>query len=177
MNKKGNVESILWISLALFTLLIFGMALAFGAVITDWVADIVTPEISNLGMAGNANLTQVASFTVTPINNIIQSFTWMSGIIYMLGVIGCLGLAFAFRFTGDRVLMSLFIMLMFILIIASIFMSNIYEDFYNTPGDVGDRLHENTALSWLILYSPLVMCIIGFTCGIIMFTGEGDEQI
>jgi len=32
-------------------------------------------------------------------------------------------------------------------------------------------------LSWLILYSPLVMSVIGFICGIIMFTGEGIDEV
>jgi len=72
--------------------------------------------------------------------------------------------------------MGFFISLMFILIISSIYISNIYEEFYNENTDVGTRLQEHVLLSWLILYSPMIMCVLGFIGGIIMFTGERDDM-
>jgi len=176
-NKRGDIVSIIWIIGILFTVLFLGILIVFGGMVIDWTFDEVVPELSTLGQVGNANLTNIASMTVTPANTFVQSFTWLGGIIYALALLGCLGLAFAFRFTGNKWLAGFFIACMLLLIIACIFISNIYEEFYNDGSDVGDRLHEQVLLSWLILYSPIVMCIIGFISAVIMFTGEGGDEV
>lgn len=176
MNKKGNIVAIIWMIGILFVLLLGGLFLAFGGLVVNWTFDEVVPELSNIGMVGNSNISEYTGYAITPVNNVVQSFTWMGGLIYLLGLVGCLGMAFAFRFTGNKWLMGLFITCIFLLIIASIFISNIYQDFYDGSGDVAIRLQEQTMLSWLILYGPLVMCVIGFICGVIMFTGEGGRE-
>lgn len=175
-SKKGNIGRVIFIGAVLFILLLIGIFLVFGAIVIDWVADVTVPELSNLGVVGSSNLTEISQYTVTPINSIIQSFTWMGGIFYVLGLVACLGLAFAFRFTGNKWLITLFICIMFLLVIAAIFISNIYEEFYSGTDDVATRLQEHSLLSWMILYSPVIMSILGFICGIIMFTGEGGEE-
>jgi len=175
MNKRGQgIGAVIFISLLLFMLLIGGLFLAFGAVTMNWVADEVVPQFTGLGMVGNTNASQVSQMTIVPVNNVIQSFTWLTGVIYVMGLFGCLILAFSFRFTGNKWLMALFFGLMLLLIITSIFVSNIYQDFYMGSDDVGTRLHEFTLLSFMILQSPLIMCIIGFVCGIVMFSGENE---
>lgn len=174
--KKGNIEAIIYMSLVLFLVLLLGMGLVFGGMVIDWVFDEAVPELSSVGMVGNANMTEYAGYTITPVNSVVQSFTWMGGVVYILALMGCFGLAFVFRFTGNKWLMGLFIAVVLMLVLASIFISNIYEDFYDDSGDVGTRLHEYTLLSFLILYSPIIMAVIAFICGIIMFTGEGGEQ-
>jgi len=174
-NKKGQIESVIWIIGILFLILLVGFGMAFGSIVIDWVFDEAVPELSTLGMVGSSNLTQVSDYTLTPLNNVVQSFTWMAGVLYILGLTICIGLSFAFRITGNKWLVAFFIACMFLLIVASIFISNIYEEFYNDGSEVGIRLHEHTLMSFLLLYSPLVMCIVGFTCGIIMFTGDYGE--
>ena len=79
--------------------------------------------------------------------------------------------------TGNKWLAGFFIACMFLLIITAIFVSNIYEDFYTGTDDVATRLQEHTMLSFLILQSPMIMAVIGFICGIIMFTGNPEENI
>jgi len=176
-NKRGNVASIIILIGLLFVLLIGGMILAFGGLVANWTADVVIPEISTLGQVGSSNLTEVAEYTIAPANTIVQSFTFMGGLLYAIGLIVCIGLAFAFRFTGNKWMAGLFIMMMVILIISSIFISNIYEDFYNGGGDVQTYLHEQVLLSYLILYAPVVFTVLGFICRIIMFTGDGEESV
>ena len=176
MNKKGDVMSVIWIVVILFAILLIGVLLAFGNVVVNWTFDEAVPTLSGIGMVGNTNTTQIAGYTLTPLNSFVQSFNWLIGIVFVLALAGCMGLAFAFRFTGNKWLAGFFILCVLLLIITSIFISNIYEEFYNTPGDVGDRLHEAGLISYLILYSPAIMAIIAFVCGIIMFTGEGEEN-
>ena len=175
IQKKGNIEAIIYLMMILFVLLIGGVMLIFGAITIDWVFDEAVPELSTLGVVGNANLTEYSKYSIAPVNTVVQSFIWLAGVFYVLGLMGCIGFAFAFRFTGNKWLMGFFFACMLMLVMASIFMSNIYEEFYNGTDEVGTRLKEHELLSYLILYSPIVMSIIGFVCGIIMFTGEGGE--
>lgn len=168
--------AIIWMIGILFFVLIGALAVAFGGMVIRWTFDEAVPELSGLGMVGSTNLTEISEYTLSPVNTFVQSFQWMTGLLYVLALLGCVGMSFAFRFTGNKWLIGLFIACMLMLIIASIFISNIYQDFYQDGGDVGTALHEQAMISWLILYSPLVMCIIGFICGIIMFTGEGQEE-
>lgn len=170
-SNKGQI-GILFVGIALFLLLIIGVILVFGSMVIDWVSDEATPILSDLGVVGSANLTEIAGYTITPANSVIQSFTWMTGVIFVLGIIACIGLSFVFRGTGNKWAIGLFVGFMILLVIASIFVSNIYEDFYNDVNDVGTRLKEHTLMSWFLLYSPVIMCIIGFICGIILFTGD-----
>jgi hypothetical protein len=176
ITKKGNIVAIIYLMLILFLLLIGGVMLIFGAVIIDWVFDEAVPELSNLGVVGDANLTEYSKYSISPVNTVVQSFIWLAGVFYVLGLMGVIGFAFAFRFTGNKWLMGFFFACMLMLIMSSIFMSNIYEEFYTGTDEVGTRLKEHELLSYLILYSPLVFSVIGFICGIIMFTGEGGEE-
>jgi hypothetical protein len=174
--KKGNFNLVIILGVVLLVLLAGGMALSIGVATVDWVADEVVPEIDNLGVVGDANLTDIAEYSITPANVVVQSMTFLSGVIYVLGILACVGLAFAFRFTGNKWLAGLFVLIMLMIVLASIFVSNMYEDFYDDDSEMGTRLKEQTVLSWFILESPLVMSIVGFVCGIIMFTGEGGEE-
>ena len=95
MNKKGDVRAIIIMFVVLFVLLLGSVALVFGGVVIDWAADEIVPEISSLGSVGDANLTEAAEYSVIPVNNVIQSFHWISGVLYVMGILGCVGLAFA----------------------------------------------------------------------------------
>ena len=177
-NKKGDVKGIIIVVAILFLVLFIGLLLAFGGMIVGWVFDEAMPSLTSIGQVGSTNMSSIGESVLNPVNSVVQSFSWFAGVIYILALVGCLGLSFAFRFTGSKWLMGFFIVCMLLLVMASIFISNIYQDFYTGTDDVAVRLQEMTMLSWLLLYSPLIMCLIGFISGIIMFTGEGqDEQL
>jgi len=173
INKKSQgATSIIFFIAILFLLLIAGLALVIGSAVVNWVWDEAAPELTNLGMIGEANMTSIAGSTITPANSFVQSFTWLTGVIYVMALIACFGLAVAFRFTGNKWLAGFFIVSMIMLIMACVFVSNIYEDFYDDNDALGTRLKEHTLLSFLILESPLIFSILGFIGGVIMFTGD-----
>ena len=147
-----------------------------GSAILNWVFDEAIPELSNFGVVAGANLTEVASFTIAPLNNIIQSFTWLTGVLYVLMLIGSIGFIFTMKINPNRWLIGFFFMCVVILIIASIFMSNIYEEFYTGTDDLAIRLQEHTLLSFMILYSPMIFTLISFISGIILFSGMQREE-
>lgn len=155
----------------LFLLVMLGVLMAIGSSTINWVMDETVPEL-DLGMVGNFNTTQTSDLVLSPVNGFIQSFTWISGVIYVFGLLGVFGVAFAFRSYGDKWLIALFFGLVLILVIGCMFLSNIYEDIYNGTDDFASIMSEHVLLSYMIIYSPGIMAIIAFLAGIIMFTGS-----
>lgn len=174
-DKKGQLLGIVLIVGLLFLALIIGFIMIVGSSVTNFVADNVVPELVGLGVVGDTNLTAVSEYTITPVNNIIQSFTWMSGVLYFLMLVGCLGVSFAMRDTPNKWLIGFFFLCVILLTLGSILMSNMYEEFYNTAGEYGNILREHTILSFMILYSPMINVVLAFISGIILFSGRNEE--
>jgi len=178
INKKGQgIVNVIFLVGILFLLVIGSLIFAFGTVIIDWTFDEATPELSNLGVVGSANLTEIYGYSLSPVNTVVQNFSWLAGVIYLFALFGCLGFAISFRLTGNKWLIGFFFSCMLLLLITSIFISNIYEDFYTGTDDIAIRLQEMNILSFLILYSPLIMSVIGFVSGIIMFSSTSEEGL
>lgn len=177
MNKKGNIMAILLVIGGLFLLVMIGVLMLIGSATINWVMDETVPELKELGVVGDFNATHATEVTIDPVNSFIQNLTWVTGVIYIFGLIGIFGLAFAFKSTGDKWLIGLFVALVLILLIGCIIMSNIYEEFYNGSDEFTSILKEHVLLSYLILYSPMIMAILAFIAGIILFSGEGGGGI
>jgi len=179
MNKKAQLDSIwnmLLIVGGLMVLIFVGIMFAMGSSILNWTFDIAIPEFDNLGMVGDTNATQISEITLHPVNSIVQSMNWFGGIIYVFGILGLLGLAFVYRTSSQKWLIPLFFGLMLILIISSIFLSNIYQDIYTGTDEFALGMQEQTLLSWLIIYSPMIVSIVGFIAGAIMFSGANNYE-
>ncbi len=176
-NKKGSFIGILFVVGGLFLLLMLGIMLAIGSSTINWVMDEAVPELSELGMVGDANATFITDVAIDPVNTFIQNMTWVSGVLYVLGLFGVFGLAFVFRETGDKWLIGLFLAVVLILIIGCLIMSNIYEEIYNDGSELGGILKEHIVLSFLILYSPGIMSILAFVAGIILFSGDSGGNV
>jgi len=175
-NKKGSFGILLAFFILVGLLLGAGFLIVIGSAVIDLTFDTIVPEIEDIGQIGSANMTEIAQYSIVPLNSVIQSFTWLGGLAYMVALFGLIGLSVAYRTTLNKVFIGIFIAFAVLLIMGSMFMSNIYEDFYDDTGDLGDRLKEQVILSNLILYSPMVFTILIFTCGIILFSGikEGE---
>jgi len=175
MNKKANVHIIILFFLFLLVALFVGFLLVVGSSVINWVFDIAVPEFSGLGQVGSANMTEITSYTLVPLNNFVQSMTWLVGVVYVIMLVGCIGIAIAYRTTPSKWLIGLFLMLTILLVVVCIFMSNIYEEFYSDTGDLGTRLKEHTLLSFMILHSPVILTAVAFLTGIILFSGIQEE--
>ena len=175
-NKKGNVMLIIWFFVALFAILFIGFIMVIGSSLLNWIFDEAVPEVSNLGMVGPTNVTLLADVTITPLNNIIQSFTWLTGVLYVLMLIGSFAIVYIARTTPSKWLITFWFMLSIILILGAIFISNIYEDFYDDNDDLGNRLKEHVVLSWMLLHSPKIFTFIVFSTAIIVFSGMQQEE-
>jgi|TARA_Y100000296_G_scaffold45780_1_gene52458 hypothetical protein len=176
-NKKGNTGIIIvTFFIILFMVLFLGFIFATGTAVVDYFFDVFAPEVSNLGVIQGANFTYIDTITVDVLNDFIQSFTWLAGVGYIFVLVGAIVIPFMFRTGAETWLIGFFFVLMLVLIIASIFISNIYEDFYDDTGELADRLKEQVLLSYLVLNSPLIFTIISFISGLVLFTGLNREE-
>tara|TARA_R100001530_G_scaffold112567_1_gene79566 strand:- start:1433 stop:1972 length:540 start_codon:yes stop_codon:yes gene_type:complete len=176
-NKRGSMLGILFVVGALFVLLAFGVVIGIGAGVLDMVMDEAVPVFQELGMVDSFNATQATDVAIVPVNNVIQNFTWMTGVLYIFGIIGVFGLAFVYRLTANKWMIGLFFAVMLMLVISSIFISNVYEEFHNGSDELANRLQEHVLLSFMILYSPMILSIIGFLAGLVLFSGATEEFV
>lgn len=181
-NKRGQAGTglVILIFILLFAIMIIGIILAFGGALTQWLFNNIVGPIGGLTSSSDINGTginssQIASYTIGPINSIVQSFTWLGGVIYVLLLICAIAFPLAMRIYPHRILIGFFFLCMIILILGSIFLSNIYEGFYNGTDEIAMLLKSQTLLSFMILNSPPIMTIIGFLSGIFMFSGKQQE--
>ena len=179
-DKRGQgVLGLVMVVGIIMIVMFVGFILVTGNAVVNWVADEVVPPLSNLGVVGNANLTEYSQYTIQPANTFIQSLNWVTGVIYVMMLIGCIGLSFIIRINPSKILIGFFFLLAVVLIMASIFVSNMYQDFYDdgANSELSQRLNENIILSYMMLYAPLINTVIVFVCGIIIFTGRAEDEI
>lgn len=175
-NKKGSIEVMIFFIGILAIILIVGFIMSIGSSVMNWTFDEVIPELSNLGMVGDANMTEIANITIVPMNTFVQNIQWVVGVLYVLMLVGSMGIAFSFRTAPNKWLIGFYFGLVLILIILSMFVSNMYEEFYDGTGELAERLQEQTILSYMILYSPMIFSVISLITGAIMFAGRSDEE-
>jgi len=175
MNKKGNFVILIFFFFLLFLSMLFGVMLIYGSSILNWTFDEVVPEISNLGVIGGSNLTKIAEITIAPVNSFVQSFTWMAGVLYVLMLIGSVAFVLVSRTAPSKWLIGFYFTAGILLIISSIFMSNMYEDTFTGNGQFELILQEHTLLSYLIIFSPHIFTVIFFLVGIVLFSGLQEE--
>lgn len=173
INKRGSWEGIVYITGGLVILLFCAFMFVFGSSVLNYVMDQAVPVFDDLGMVGEFNATQASEITLHPVNSVIQSMTWFGTVLFVFGIIAIFGLAFAFRSTAEKWLVPLFFVMMFVLILICWFMSNMYQDFLVGTDDIAAVMNEHSGVNFFILYSPMIMSILGFIAGIIMFGGSG----
>jgi hypothetical protein len=126
-GKKGNIWGILILTGALILLVFLAVLFAVGSSVLTLTVNTIAPEIRNIGMMGDANMTQISDMTIAPVQSMINSSTWFGGVAYVIALICLFGLAFVYRNTGHKWLIPMFFAMMVILIIISIFLSTTYE--------------------------------------------------
>jgi hypothetical protein len=178
-NKRGMGQVI-----GIFLLMFILLALAFGGAllvgVSNNIMDEFRPVINELGAvedngAIGDNMTTSANYVFSPLDSIVNSFNWILGVVYAFSLFLIIALAVSYRATGEKYLIVLFLLLIVIGLFVSISMSNAYEDLSSGTDDFSTSLQDQTLTSWLIINSPLILIIISFIAGAIMFTGNPEE--
>lgn len=175
MNNKGQMG--LLIGFFVFIALILGLGFLISVVFSsiDIAVDEIVPVFNEIGVVGNTNVSQAAGYVINPVNTVIQSYTWIGGIMYLIGLFGILGLSFGYRTTLNRWYIGFFFVFAILLLVVAMVISNVYEEIYTGTDDIATRLQDQQILSWLLLYSPLIIGAFIFIGGIIMFSGIAEE--
>lgn len=175
MNKKGNVFFIIAFFILVAIIVVGGFVLAAVFGVVKWTADIVYPEIDDLGMIGDTNFTEVAEYTFTPINAVINSLNWVFAILYFASIVFIVVFAVVSRVSPSRWVMPLYLVMTVLIIFLSIIMSNIYQDVLSGSGDFQQILISNSFLTYMILHSPLIFTIVLFVAGVFLYSGMNEE--
>ena len=177
MNKRGDAGGIILFFVILFVLLIIGFMAAMIIGIIDFGSDTITPIIEDLGVIGPTNMSEVAGYTIGQVDVFIQALPWLVGFSYVAALIFSIIFAIGFSYNPHPVFIGFYFMLIILLIFGAIIMSNAYENIYLQENVLSDRLHEQTLMSYMILYAPVIYVAIAFLTGIYLFTrssiGEG----
>jgi len=176
-NKKAQMQidsgfAIVIFAFGFLTIVIIGFIVSMVVAVLDFSGDTITPVFQELGVVGDTNLTEAADYSVVVINNFVQALPWIMGFAYVCTLIFCIIFALSYEANPNPIFIGLFLMVMILILIGCIVISNMYEEIYNGDDEIGDRLQEQVLMSYMILYSPSIIAIIGFVTGIYMFSGS-----
>ena len=174
-NKKGVMGIILFF-LVLFTIAIIGFAIALVVPIITYVSGEITPVMEGLGMAGNTNLSEASEYSFGTADKVANMLPILSILAYVSMLVFSIVIVVSYRYNPNPVFLGVYFMLAILLIFGCIILSNMYEDIYEGNDFLGEGLKENQAMSYLIIYSPLIMGVITFITGIYMFAGKQTES-
>lgn len=173
-NKKG-VMGIIFFFLLLFTILVIGFVATIVMSVGSFVNDEITPIMTDLGMVGNTNLSEAGEYTFGTVDKVVQALPWLIAFAYVAMLIFSIVFIISWNYNPNPAYMGIYFMLVILLIFGCIVMSNMYQDIYSGTDDIATGLQEQKAMSWMILYSPLIMTIISFIVGIYIFAGRQTE--
>jgi len=174
-DKKGGLGIIIFFTILSF-ILVLAFVLALGWTIVDIASDEITPIMSDLGVVGESNLSEISGYTFEKLDTVVQSFNWIIAIMFVLSLGGSLVFIFISGYTSHPAFMGFFIVFMIFLIFLCVIMSNVYQDIYSVDDEIGSRLREQSITSFLILNSPMIMSFIAVIGGIIMFGRQSSSE-
>ena len=181
-DKKGQSAMSLLIIAGLIILLMFvGLMVMIGSGITTFTVETINDVTSDLGVidigGDGANISEYNDYTIGTLNESVQMLKFGSGIVLVFAILGIIVFASSIRFNPSLSMIGFYLLLVFCVLMISIFMSNIYEDFLDDSGDIGQELQKMTMGSFILLYMPHIITVISFIGGIIIFSGIGEEIV
>ena len=177
INKKAQFGSLM-LAVGLIALLVIGsLVIAIGTGVLTFVFGEVTEVTNSLGMIDSTNMSEASEQTFGKVNDVVQMFKWGSGIAIIFAFLGIMILAATIRMNPSGYLIGFYVILMIVLVIISIFVSNIYEEFHGGGDEIATELQSMPLTSFLIIYFPQFITVIGFIGGIIIFSGMNEEFV
>ena len=174
-NKKGGIGIILFFAL-LIIVLIGGFVAVLSWAIIDLAADELVPIMTELGMAGDSNISEYATYGIGTMNTVIQALPWLLAFGYIMVLIFSLVFIFIIGYNPNPAFIGLYFALMILLVFGCVIMSNMYQDIYTGTDDIATRLQEQTIMSYLILHSPFILAMIAIIGGILMFARQSSSE-
>lgn len=177
MNRRGQLSNIVMFFIIILAILAIGLVIAIVGSSVKLFIDPTLSAFTSLPSTPGLNVGNIVAQATTPISAISSVLPSFLGVIYALALIGVLGVAYGFRITGEKYLIVPYFLLALLSIIGSIVISNMYENMYRSGGQLGAGLQAMTLFSWLMLYSPIIITIICFIGGAIIFSGFEEVPV
>jgi len=174
-NKKGAIGIILFFVL-LFTILIFGFTASIVVSLLTYTSSEITPIMEELGMVGTTNLSEASEYSFGTLDKAVQSLPWIIAFSYVAMLIFSVVFMVSWTYNPNPIFLGLYVMFVILLIFGCIIMSNMYQDIFTGTDVLAVGLQEQMALSYMILYSPMIMAVIAFLVGIYIFAGKQTEM-
>ena len=170
-DKRGVIVLILFFAV-LMTILVVGFIAVMVMSIIDYGSDEITPIMTDLGVieGTSTNLSEYGEYTFGKLDTVIQVFPWLVGFAYVAALIFTVIFAISVGSNPHPVFIGFYFALMILTIFGCIIMSNMYQDIYTGTDEMAIRLQEQTLMSYMILYSPLIIGIVTIVAGIFLFT-------
>jgi len=176
-KDKRGFYGILVFFIILFSILIIGFIGAMVVSVLGFTSNEITPIMEDLGMVGDSNVSQASTYTFGVLDTLISSAPWVLAFAYLLALIFSIVLVISYDYNPNPAFIGVYIALIFLLILGAIIISNAYEDIYSGTDEVALGLQSQSALSYMILYSPLILTVIAFITGIYLFAGKGGSEV
>ena len=181
-NKKGQTMTpLIVLAVGVCMFMAIGIMVMIGSGITTYTLETINEVTSELGEVdigeNNANLSKYSDMSIGVVNDSVQMLKFGSGILLIFGILGIIVFAASVRLNPSLSMIGFYLLLVFCVLMMSIFLSNVYEDFLDDDGDIGAELQEMTMGSFILLYMPHIITVIAFVGGIIIFSGIGEEIV
>jgi hypothetical protein len=171
-KDKRGFFGILMVFIILFSILILGFVGVLVASILGYASSVITPEMKNIGMVDNINVSQASTIALRPVESMVNAMPWLVAFAYVMALIFSLVFASAYKYNPNPAFIGIYLALILLLIVGAIIMSNVYEDLYNGNDEIATRMQDQAIMSYLLIYSPIILTIIAFVTGIYMFSSK-----
>jgi hypothetical protein len=134
----------------------------------------LTTKLTSINVQTNLfNFTDIANKTIVPVDNAMNSLTWISFVLIV-----CLAFAILlenYYIREHPVLFFVHIMIVFLGIIASIYISNYYVTLMNSNNPLASTLMTFTASDYIVILLPYWVAVIGIF-GIILLVINANRD-
>lgn len=166
MNKRGNLftDIILFMFIAFFLVVFAGVMIFVSS--TTYTAVLNESDVIQNAVGDGHNATTIITGTLGAVNLAYGTLHWTVVAIIFSMVISILITSFLVRTNPVFFIPYLFILI--IDVIVSVPISNTYEIMYSNPV-IASGFTGLTGASWIILYLPVWVTVVGLLAGVLMF--------
>ena len=176
-KDKRGIMGMVFFFLILFTILIIGFIAVMVVAGIDFASDTITPVMENLGIAGATNLSHASEVTFGTVDTTVQALPWLLVFAYVAMIVFSIIFVVSYQFSPHPAYIGVYFLFVVLMVFGTIIISNMYQNIHQSnEQEIGDRVRDQQAMSFLILHSPLIFSVIAFIVGIYMFVGNKDNQ-
>ena len=171
-NKQGGLTD-------LFIFMIIGFVLVLILVVMMYIGNLTADQLHesmdgmDLGDGRGNNASQVIDNTMGRTNASFQSFYWIS-VLLLFGMIIAIFIS-SYMVTTKPIFFIPYIFLVIIAIIVSVGIANAYIEL-SSNATLSGTFSGFTGANWFLSNLPIVITIVGFIGGIIMFSRMGSRE-